>query len=92
MVDWSVKGVGIDVTVVSSEGDVYPFQITSPKDLHIELTGSPLWHDGKLPIDADRKIDAAYSEASRWTSDTFGPVIHHAPGTLGCIQGRSTEC
>ena len=72
MDDWSVKGVGTAVTVVSSEGDVYPFRITSAADLHIALSGSPLWHDGSPPIDADTRIDAAYCEATRWTSETFG--------------------
>lgn len=83
MVDWSVKGIGTDVTVVSSEGDVYPFQITASADLHVALSGSPVWHDGDPPIDADRKIDAARCEASRWTLDTFGPCDQRASGSPG---------
>ena len=72
MVAWSVKGRGAEVTVVSPEGDVYPFVITSVDKLELKLCATPTWQGGREPRDADLKIFAAHGAASRWTSDTFG--------------------
>ncbi len=72
MVAWSVKGRGAEVTVVSPEGDVYPFVITSVDKLELKLCATPTWRGGREPRDADLKIYAAHGAASRWTSDTFG--------------------
>ena len=41
MTEWSVKGVGDAVTVVSPVGDVYPFVITSVRDLRLKLHHRP---------------------------------------------------
>ncbi len=46
MVEWSVKGIGAEVTVVSPEGDVFPFVITSTEDLHLTLR-PPVWRDSQ---------------------------------------------
>ena len=72
MTDWSVQGLGAEVTVTSAEGDVYPFHIATEPDLHLELNDAPAWHDGREPADADRRIDAALAAAARWTTDMFG--------------------
>ena len=74
MVDWSVKGVGIEVTVTSPHGDEYPFVIASVPDLRLELEHRPRWGAGREPADAAVRIDAALAVASRWTADTFGPA------------------
>lgn len=72
MTEWAVCGRGTDVMVTSPEGDVYPFEITSPAHLDLELKATPDWHDGRVPKDAGQRIDAALGEAVRWTHDTFG--------------------
>lgn len=74
MADWSVKGVGVEVTVTSPAGDEYPFVIADVSDLHLELGHRPRWGGGREPADADMRIDAALAVASRWTEDTFGPA------------------
>lgn len=75
MTTWSVRGVGTEVTVVSPEGDVYPFVITSPRRLDLALGGSPTWRAGTAPRDADLRIVAAHGAASRWASETFGAPL-----------------
>lgn len=74
MADWSVKGVGTEVTVLSPAGDEYPFVIADVFDLHLELGRRPRWGGGREPDDAVSRIDAARAVASRWTADTFGPA------------------
>lgn len=74
MTDWSVKGVGVEVRVTSPAGDEYPFVIASISDMHLELGTAPSWIAGREPADAARRIDAALAVASRWASDTFGPI------------------
>ena len=74
MTDWSVKGVGVEVTVTSPTGDVYPFVIDDVADLHLQLGTRPRWRAGREPADAAGQIDAARAVASRWTEDTFGPA------------------
>ena len=74
MTDWSVKGVGVEVTVTSPAGDEYPFVIADVCDLHLELGRRPRWGAGREPADASTQIDAALAVASRWTEDTFGPA------------------
>ena len=61
MTEWSVKGVGDAVTVVSPVG----------------LHHRPDWHGGREPDDAALKIYAAHGVAARWTMDTFGPTHLH---------------
>lgn len=75
---WSAEGIGDAVTVVSPVGDVYPFVITSARDLRLKLHQRPDWQGGREPPDADLKIHAAHGVAARWTMDTFGPT-HHRP-------------
>ncbi|WP_237479475.1 hypothetical protein [Lichenibacterium dinghuense] len=74
MADWSVKGVGVEVTVTSPAGDEYPFVITDVADLHLQLGTRPRWQAGREPTDAAARIDDALAVASRWTEDTFGPA------------------
>lgn len=74
MTDWSVKGVGVEVTVTSPAGDEYPFVIADVFDLHLELGHRPRWNAGREPADAAHRIDDARAVASRWTTDTFGPA------------------
>ncbi len=71
MCDWSVTGRGAEVTVMSPEGDVFPFVITSAADLRLKLN-SPEWCDGHEPEDVGKKIDVAVCTATRWTHETFG--------------------
>ena len=71
MCDWSVKGEGAEVTVVSPDGDVFPFVITSVSDLRLKLK-APDWCQGQEPEDVGVKIDVAVSTATRWTHETFG--------------------
>ena len=74
MMEWSVKGVGVEVTVTSPAGDEYPFVITDVADLHLQLGTRPRWCAGREPADAASRIDIARAVASRWTEDTFGPA------------------
>ncbi len=76
MVGWSVKGIGAEVTVVSPEGDVFPFVITSIEDLHLTLR-PPAWSDAKGSAEHGRKLDIAVDTASRWTQKTFGEPVSH---------------
>ena len=76
MVEWSVQGIGAEVTVVSPEGDVFPFVITSTEDLHLTLR-QPVWHDTQEPAENGRKLDIAITTASRWTEETFGELPSH---------------
>ena len=76
MTGWSVKGVGADVTVVSPEGDVFPFVITSTEDLHLTRR-PPVWRDGQAAAEHGRKLDIAVDTASRWTRQTFGGPAPH---------------
>ena len=69
--DWSVKGRGAEVTVVSPDGDVFPFVITSVSDLRLKLK-TPEWYQGQEPEDVGIKIDVAVGTATRWTHETFG--------------------
>ena len=71
MCDWSVEGRGAEVTVVSPDGDVFPFVITSVSDLRLKLK-SPEWCSGQEPEDVGIKIDVAIGTATRWTQETFG--------------------
>ncbi len=71
MCDWSVTGRGAEVTVMSPEGDVFPFVIISPSDLRLKLS-SPEWRKGHEPEDVAKKIDVAVLTATRWTRETFG--------------------
>ena len=71
MCDWSVKGRGAEITVVSPDGDVFPFVITSASDLRLKLK-APEWYQGQEPEDVGVKIDVAVSTATRWTHETFG--------------------
>ena len=71
MCDWSVKGRGAEVTVVSPEGDVFPFVITSASDLRLKLK-APEWCQGQESEDVGFKIDVAVGTATRWTYETFG--------------------
>ena len=73
MIEWSVKGIGAEVTVVSPEGDIFPFVITSTEDLHLTLR-QPVWHDTQAPAEHGRKLDIAVDTASRWTQQTFGAL------------------
>ena len=75
MIEWSVKGRGTEVTVVSPEGDVYPFVITSTRKLELKLCATPTWQGGETPRDAELKIFAAHGAAARWTTDTFGASL-----------------
>ena len=75
MNEWSVKGMGDEVTVFSPAGDVYPFVITSVRELRLRLHDRPNWRDGREPDDADLKIYAAHGVAARWTIETFGSAI-----------------
>lgn len=77
MIEWSVQGVGDAVTVVSPVGDVYPFVITSVRDLRLKLHHGPDWHGGCEPDDAALRIYSAHGVAARWTMDTFGPTHLH---------------
>lgn len=74
MIDWSVKGVGTEVTVTSPLGDEYPFVIADVSAMRLELGHRPRWGAGREPADAHVRIDAALAVASRWTADTFGSV------------------
>ena len=76
MIGWSVKGVGAEVTVVSPEGDVFPFVITSVEDLHLTLR-PPVWRDTLESAEHGRKLDIAVDTASRWTRQTFGGPASH---------------
>ncbi len=76
MVEWSVQGIGAEVTVVSPEGDVFPFVITSTEDLHLTLR-PPVWRDSQEPAEHGRKLDIAVDTASRWTQQTFGELPSH---------------
>ena len=76
MVEWSVKGIGAEVTVVSPEGDIFPFVITSIEDLHLTLR-QPVWHDTQESAEHGRKLDIAVDTASRWTQETFGAPPSH---------------
>ena len=76
MVEWSVKGIGAEVTVVSPEGDVFPFVITSSEDLHLTLR-QPVWSDTQASAEHGRKLDIAVDTASRWTEQTFGALPSH---------------
>ncbi len=71
MCDWSVTGRGAEVTVMSPEGDVFPFVIASASDLRLKLH-SPEWRDGHEPEDVRNKINVAVCTATRWTHETFG--------------------
>ncbi len=73
MVFWSVEGRGAEVKVTSPDGDIYPFVITSPASLDLELRTDPVWHSGQEPDDARLRMTAALLTAYRWTQDTFGP-------------------
>ena len=75
MMEWSVKGRGSEVTVVSPEGDVYAFIITSARRLELELCAKPTWQAGRPPRDAELRISAAHGAAARWTTDTFGAPL-----------------
>ncbi|WP_237478577.1 hypothetical protein [Lichenibacterium dinghuense] len=77
MIEWSVKGAGDAVTVVSPVGDVYPFVITCLRDLRLKLHHRPDWHGGREPDDAALKIYAAHGVAARWAMDTLGPIHLH---------------
>ncbi len=71
MCDWSVIGRGAEVTVMSPDGDVFPFVITSVIDLQLKLN-SPEWCHGHEPEDVRSKINEAVLTAARWTRETFG--------------------
>ncbi len=73
MIEWSVKGIGAEVTVVSPDGDVFPFVITSTEDLHLTLR-PPVWRDSQAAAEHGRKLDIAVDTASRWTQQTFGAL------------------
>ncbi len=76
MVEWSVKGIGAEVTVVSPDGDIFPFVITSTEDLHLTLR-PPVWRDSQAAVEQGRKLDIAVDTASRWTQQTFGALPSH---------------
>ena len=75
MIEWSARGAGDAVTVVSPAGDVYPFLITRSRDLRLRLHDRPRWSAGREPDDADLRILAAHGVAARFALDTFGPTI-----------------
>ena len=75
MNEWSAKGIGDAVTVVSPVGDVYPFVITQARDLRLRLHHRPRWRAGREPDDADLRIFAAHGVAARFALDTFGPTL-----------------
>ena len=75
MVEWSVKGIGAEVTVVSPDGDIFPFVITSTEDLHLTLK-APVWRDSQA-TEHGRKLDIAVDTAARWTQQTFGARPSH---------------
>ena len=73
MVEWSVKGIGAEVTVISPDGDIFPFVITSTEGLHLTLR-PPVWRDSEEAAEHGRKLDIAVDTASRWTQQTFGAL------------------
>ena len=76
MVEWSVKGIGAEVTVVSPDGDIFPFVITSTEDLHLTLR-RPVGRDSQAGVVEGRKLDIAVDTASRWTQQTYGALPSH---------------